>query len=284
MRFIGKAFLGLSLIISFLVLLISITAKVQFLDPNFWINSFREASAYSRLDDVLAGAVQKSLTEEGASKKEAQQFSSFFTSSNLQSFTERNIVNVLDYVNAKTSSLVIYFPLDQIPREFREELNITSDQISINKLISTFGRESTPAGEELFIQLRTMGNYLTISLVVAAIFVLIHIFLLYKIELPGKRLVALGVSLIVSGAVALLFAQLLNIQTTNMAADLTTPDKELIQIILGTLAPPLVSNMTKLWTYFAIGAIAAGIACFFLKRRGVSIPNVPTQPKAFSKK
>ena len=214
------------------------------------------------------------------SKKEAQQFSSFFTSTNLQSFTEKNIVNVLDFVNAKTDNLLIYFPLDQIPREFREELNITSDQISVNKLISTFGRESTPAGEELFIQLRTLGNYLTISLVVAAVFVFIHLFLLYKIELPGKRLVALGVSLIASGLVALLFALFLNIQTTNIAADLTTPDKELIQIILGTLAPPLVSNMIKLWTYFAIGAIVAGIACFFVKRGGLTIPTIRprTQP------
>ncbi len=252
---------------SFFVLLISISARIQLLNPNYWTGSFRTAGVYSKLDDALASEVEKKLIDEGASKKDAQAFSSFFTSSRLQDFTEKNIVNILDYINAKTENLVIYFPLDQIPRDIREDLNITTDQISVSKLISTFGQNSTPAGEEIFIQLRTLGNYLTVSLIIAIISILIHLVLLDRIETAGSRLAALSVSLIASGVGTLALVLFLNIQMTNMARDLLASDKETIQIILGTLAPPLIFSITKLWTYLAIGTIVLGCVCFFLKRK-----------------
>lgn len=271
MKLIGKIFLVISFIISYVFLLVSVTAKFQLMDTNFWIGTFNESRVYEKVGPTLAKEAQKSFLEAGVNKAEAAVVSAFFSTTSLQSFTEKNIVLILDYVNARSNNLVVYFPVKQVPKDIRESLGLTSDQIEVKKLISTFGSQGSPFGDEIFIQLRTLGSYMTISFVVSLISLIIHLPMLYKLETPEKRLVTIGSSFVLSGILTLVLIVYANVQLGNVAKDLTLPGKEGGQIILGTLIPPLTLSISKLWAILSVVTIIIGVLIFLIKKPAAKV-------------
>lgn len=272
MRLLGKISLGLSLVLSFLVLLVLITSRYQLLDENFWITSLREGKVYDKLDTVLVNSNKSILGDLPTSKIEAE-IPSLFSSSFIQDFTERNISHVLGFINNKVSIPTIYFPSSHIPKELRSTLGIDSDEIPLTKLTSALG-QNTPIGEDVFLQMRALGGIINTSFIVGLITVLIHIVLLYFIEENDKKLKSLGISLIISGIAGLLFSLLINIQSNTISADLTLPSKEPVQIILGTLMPPLTANIIKIWIIVSVITIFLGIGTLFLKKKAINFPKL----------
>ncbi len=169
MKFIGKVLLVFSFVVTYLVLLILITAKYQFLNNDFWIQSFRQGEVYSKLENPLQKSIREVFIKEGAGTSEAKEISSILEKETLQVLVERNLINTLAFVNGKVSEITIFFPLEKLPKSIRQDLEINSDEFSLNYLLSTFGSSSSPVGSEIFVQIRSLGNYIIISLIVTII-------------------------------------------------------------------------------------------------------------------
>lgn len=271
MRFLSKLLLVISIVFSFVILLVSITARFQLLNSSFWIKSLRTADVYTELEPVLTRESKRIFIEEGARSDEIEEVAKIFQKNEIQNLVEKNIVHVLDFVNGKSQNPVVYFPLAQVPDDIKANLELTSDEIPVRKLISTFGKSSTPVGEEFFVQMRTIGTYLTISFFIALVTILINIFLLYKLEFKGARMTALGVSFVLSGLFSIAIAYLIGIYAESTAQSLLVPENELVQIALGTTIIPISENITQLWTIISVATIAVGIILMFTRRPGQTV-------------
>ncbi len=58
----------------------------------------------------------------------------------------------------------------------------------------------------------------------------------------------------------------------NIAGDLTQlPNREPAQIVLGTILPPLSTNITNLWMVISVLTIILGVLLLLIKKGGITI-------------
>lgn len=261
MKTFGKILLTILFIPLFLALLINATIRFQFLNPDFW--------AKTLTTDVYEG-VRKALTIDwekdpfGKIAIDPRLFKSIVTSSNLEDFTERNIKNFLDFVNGKTKELKVYTPLSRLPKGLIPAgLGLTSEEISYKQLISFFpGAQGMQIQEE---NLSRLGTDSTLAFLISLMLLSLVIYLMYRYTLPGKRFFVPGVPFIVTGVLILILVGVGSVIKLNMGKDLVA-SSEPAEILLGTLVPPLATEIFKPWTYVAVGLIILGILVIFLKK------------------
>lgn len=277
MRVIFKSILLISFISSYLFFLLAVTFKFQLLDANFWISSLRQQGIYEGLAKTFLEGTQAELKKEGAASREIAEIAKLFTTDQAQTFVERNITHTLDYVNGKIEKPVLYFPVSDIPKDIKEEFGLTSNEVYVEELLSKIGRENAPIDPAVFEQFRLLGNIANFTFISALITLIITLFFIYKLEEAGKRLIFAGLSLFLSAVSSAIGIVWINIAKNQMAANLVTNTNEPAQVLLGTLAPPLLANMIGLWTPIVALTALAGVALFFIKKPGVPQTTPKTQ-------
>jgi hypothetical protein len=266
MRFFLKLILTIIFVPLFLILLIAVTLRFQFLVPSFWENTFGTTSTYSNLAVSINKNLVAQTISEGGNRGDVKIFTDLITSENLKDVINKNIVNVLSFANGSAKEIIVYIPINKIPKSLlTKNFSSLSDQMSLTTLLKEFNISGiTPT--EIQIVSRLGVNAWVFLITSTALSVLV-LYCLYLLVDQAKRLIAPGVALILaglSGMVVYLLGTVIRINwTKDLAGSVNTGDS-----IIGTVAPPVIGAVIGVWLIYAITLIILGIVLFFIKKPG----------------
>jgi len=264
MKFTAKLILVLLFLPLFLAALLTATLKYQLLNPVFWTESFETNGVYPNLAGALKEQAERQTLEEGGSLQEARVLTGLLTAENLKDFIEKNITYILDYVNGKAPEIVVYIPLDKVPKGLLpRNLGKISETMPLETLLQEFSVKGIQKSQIENVSLtgaRTfqflIGDLLLIALILT---------LMYLLTGKGSRLIAPGTAFILSGIVVLLATGFGFVIRGSMLTD-WAKGNEPSQLILATFAPYVLREILVFWLYFGAGAVLTGVALILFRR------------------
>ena len=155
MKHLFKIVLTFLFIPLFLLLVLSLTIKFKFLYTNFWIDKY-DLAFYQNLTASLNLADGDFKISPGLAK----------------STVDKNLVNIVDYLNGQTTKLLIFIPQEM-------ELSISGEDIPLDLLLARY----TNMDEKDILYLNYLGStgfYLICTIVVLTVLLLIISLLLRK--------------------------------------------------------------------------------------------------------
>jgi hypothetical protein len=268
MKFIIKLLLSMLFIPIFLVFLLAVTFRFQLLDFSFWQRSFSEGNTYANLSASLRSYIEEKVTAERGSRSDVGVFTDLVSPENLKDVIDKNLAAVLQYMNGESREIVVYVPLDKIPRQFLpQNLGKISQKMPLRDFLREFNMEGpSPSQEAILSSLGRVSWCLLASVAILAVGILILLFLLVE---PGEKLLAPGVALNISGAVVIVGGIIGRVFLTGLGGSLLK-QPNLAQQMVGSLVPPIALGIVHLWMYFGVFTLLLGLVLFFIKkpRRG----------------
>lgn len=266
MRVFGKISLTLLFIPLFIIFLATTSIRFQLLNANFYISSLANGNVYQQTSDNLKSLIENN-TQPGTQNEEVNTYLSLITPDNLKEVTENNIKNLFEFLNGKSTELIVFLPLDKIPASVLPfGFLLKGNEIPLDTLLTYFGRPGATINP---IVLQRAQLITTASLLLWFLSILLLLLIIYsqiKMTLRGKRLVAPGVSLLLSGLLSLIAVGVVNVMKFNITRDWAT-STEPSQVLFGPIVGALVTPITTLWTYIGIATVFSGIVLFFFKKR-----------------
>ena len=283
-----KSFIGviisLTSLISIFVFLVLTTINILFLSPKFYINSLRKPGVYQNLEKGLKISARNSLktqlSNQGVSydnlttgerqivDAEIESIISPILVNNIQDFSEKNIVRIIDYVNGKTKELIIYLPIQKwgLAKEVIDQLPnyLKSENINIQNLATDHPELNinVPQLQGFYNLGKKLKNYWLISLAL----VILLLFLNLIIVGPKNKFIKTGKVITLSGVITLFFAWVIRIASNTFGQNIAARS-EAADILAGTIMSTLLTNVFILWLILAIVLIITGLALFNIKPR-----------------
>lgn len=249
-----------------LVLLILVSIRFQFLDPNFWINTFNKYDVYQNLETVIPRIIEWQTVHEGGSNAElaeARVAVKVLTDENLKITFEENIKNTLNFVNGKENTWNVFIPKDKLPKGLLPNFLLDSETVPLDTLISFF-RRGQGNGLAFTSEISIIGKVVWTALTFWFVLVLLILFALYKFR-------GLPLALFTSAFFILLLVGFLTIAKVNIARDLIKEGMEPAQLLLATLGPPIVTEVTNLWVRIAVIMMVLALTATFAMKRRVNV-------------
>ena len=247
MSIIPKIFLTIIFIPVFLILLILVSFKLQILSPSFWTNTFNDHGVYQGLETIAPKVVDYQIKNNKEIKISKKVLVSLLTKDNLKEFFEKNINHTLNYANGVSDKWTIFIPTKKLPKGLLPNFLLDKEDVSLDTLLSFLGRggEETKAPAPHF---SLLGSISTISLIVWSVLVLLILFSLYRVG-------GAPIALFLTGALTLGLIGIINAAKSGIMSDLLKEGNEPAKLLLGTITPPVISEVTNLWIYFAVASI-----------------------------
>lgn len=263
MRVLGKILLTILFIPLFFLFLISTTLRFQILNQNFWLNTLQQEGVYENIEVALKEGFMQKAQEESVSTQESLLVSSLITADNIKVFLEENIVNITQFLNGTTQELLVYLPLERLPPQLTRTINLESNEVPIEELTTLLGNSQALNQVPLGL-LSDLGLYLTIAWLIIITILVSLTALIYKLVKGGQRLTFPGLTFALSGLLTLVVVAFGSVVRKEMAKDLL--QGEPAEILLGTIAPPALSQILQLWMYIGAGFLFFGFLAFFFKK------------------
>jgi len=258
MKFTAKFLLTVISIPVFILLMLSINIRFQFMSSKFWIDTFAKGNVYSKISTVITSKLESKVSDEGGVKSDITVLTDIISPLNVKSFFEENIRSILSYANGKAIVIEVYAP----------PLAPTSKDITLEKMsLSDFLSEYNISGlnQNTLQEIAKFGiwSWLFFSASLA-VFLLIMTFM-YLLATPGSHLGGMGVVLILSGALAVAFYFVLNYSAVLLVNNFTGSAN--IGTAMGVIAaPPVILEAVRIWGITGVLALLTGIVLFFLKK------------------
>ena len=264
MKFLARLILIFIFIPVFIIFLFTVNLRFQLLTPSFWDKTFSSGDTFSALSTSINKNLETQTIAEGGRASDVEIFTGLITSENLKETFSKNINNVLRYANGKADDLIVYIPVNKIPQSLLSiGFSKIKTEMSLTALLTEFNMPGVSASQ---IQLVSkVGLFSWLAFIITSSLIFILLFLLYISVSSGKRLVAPGIALIISGTIALLAVGAGTVMRINMEKDFA----ERINLgdsITGIISPPIIQAVLSLWLYFAATAIILGFVLFFVKK------------------
>lgn len=264
MRIVGSIILTLLTIPLFLIGLLVFTLKFQLLESKFWESAFEKNNTYASLTNVLKKSIEQETIKEGGSVSEIKLITDLATTENVGDFINRNLENVLNYANGKVNDLLVYIPISRTPKGFLPATFANlPEMMPLTALLTKLKVVGfTPEQIQYISLLGVGGTYLLILDLALVVIFLIFLLLLVK---KGSRFIAPGLAFIFTGVIVVGVSIAGMVIKTQMMKDLVLRSS-VAEVILGTVAPPIMSEILRVWIIVGIAAILAGIILFFVKK------------------
>lgn len=244
MKIIAKLILTIIFIPVFLIFLFTINLRFQLLTPSFWEKTFNSEDTYSKLSLAISKNLESRTVAEGGKASDIKILTDLVTPEYLKDTISKNISSILQYANGKANEKIT----EQINlTELLKEFNVTGISESQIQMVSRVG-----IGSWLFLVIMCLLSFLVL-------------YLLYLLTNSGKRLVAPGVALVISGVIALLVTGAGTIIRINWTKDLINTSN-LGNSLIGIIAPPIILRILTVWLSCAAVAIILGVVLFFIKK------------------
>ncbi len=240
------------------------TIRFQFLEPTFWENSFDKHNVYNDLSAVVKKTVEAQITHDGGRVSDAKVLTDIITPGNLRDFITKNLVNVLGYVDGLYPKLNFYIPVSKIPKGLLpKNIAYQSEEVPVSTLLTEFNVNFISASQIQSFSL--FGKVLTYLVIL--IFALVGLFLLLLFILvdAGKRFTAPAAAFLITGILMLGLCQAGSQAVSALSLNLLQKTVT-AEVIVGTIIPPLIQDIVRIWLFIGIILAAVGIILFFLKK------------------
>ena len=253
MKFLVKLILIILLIPIGIITIIASTAKFDLLNPTFWQNAFKKNNVYVNLSVDIKNFVEDHSARGGGKISDLKSLTDIITPAIIEDFTVHNLDNFIGFANGNKKELLVYIPINKIPKEFAPKSEVlNNEEIPLGVLLSKF---NVTTGQDLPIsQIAFLGlsiNYILIGSVALSVIFILLLFLLTK---EGGRFISIAIYLFLTGILTLLLSKIL------ISIRHGSP------IILKTVIPPILTEISKTWSVVGIVLICIGIICCFLKK------------------
>jgi hypothetical protein len=264
MKFIAKLILTIVFIPVFLIFLFAVSLRFQLLASSFWENTFNSGDVYSKLSISINKNLESQAVSEGGRASDVKILTDLISPENLRDTISKNINNLLQYANGKAGEIIVYVPVNKIPKSLlSKNFGGVTEQIRLTDLLKEFNMYGITTAQIRMIS--RIGLWTWVSLIIVALLLLLLQYLLYLCTNPSRRLIASGVALILSGIVALLVTASGTIIRINWTKDLVG-SSNVGDSIIGIVASPVIQGVLSVWLLFAIIAMVLGVVLLFLKK------------------
>jgi len=264
MKFLARLILIIIFIPVFIIFLLAVNLRFQLLTPSFWDKTFSSGNTFFALSASINKNLEAQTIDEGGRAGDVEILTDLITPENLEDTVSKNIDNVLRYANGKADDLIVYIPVNKIPQSLLSVgFSKIRTEMSLTALLKEFNMQGISSSQ---IQLVSKVGFVSWMLfVTASLLIVLLLFLLYISAGSGKRLVAPGMALVISGVLALTAAGAGTVMRINMAKDLPV-SPVMGDSIIGIVAPPIIQALLTLWVYIAASAVILGLLLFFVKK------------------
>jgi hypothetical protein len=260
----AQILLTIFFIILFSVGLISATFKFQLLNYNFWEASFQKYNVYQNLANVGKTSFESQIDKEGGNKNDVKILTDLITPENVKDVVDRNLLNFLDFANGSSSQIIIYLPVDKIPKNLLPE-NIAGvkSEMTIQDLLTEFNFQDW---QNLPLQnLFNIGQYISYFFAGAASLLLLVLIFLILLVGKGSRFICLGIAFILSGSLAFFFADVVTSLNATFLKGLVE-NSSIALVIAGTIFSPVVTEMVFVWKILGLILLILGFGLFFVRK------------------
>ncbi len=255
--------LAILFVIFFTVALLSSTLKFGLLNYTFWSTAFEKHDIYSSLSGVIKNSVTTQVGKEGGKGSDVEVLTDLITPENTKDVVNNNLSNLIDFLNGKAKEIIVYVPINKAPKGLLPkniaELNNEMTLTQLGEKFNIAGLNDLPLNN-----LNRAGDtilYIFAGSTAALIFLLIMLVVSTK---AGLRFWAPGMAFILSGIGTLLLTRV----GTNLASSLGNfaGRADLNSVIVATIAPPLLTELIKIWAYGGVALAVVGLILFFIKK------------------
>jgi hypothetical protein len=269
MRIFASVLLILLVVPLFLIGVTAITAKYQLLVPSFWQNTFDKNNVYAGITETVKKSIVEETVRGGGKASEITQITDLVTPLNVRDFINRNLENVLNYTNGKTTDLLVYIPVGRAPKGFLpKDFENLPETMPLNALLTRLNIMGVTQEQIQYISF--VGISLNYLLILDAALLVLFLIFLFLLTPSGSRFLGPGIALILSGFATLstYFSEAkLRVQIIKDFAQSEVTSQSLIGIVV----PPVMQEVFRLWLFIGVGALLAGIALTFLRRPGSQV-------------
>ncbi len=250
----------------FILAVLSLNIRFQFLSLGFWINTFEKGNVYSQISENVENRLVSRVVAEGGGKNDIALLSNLISPDSLKNFSEKNIKNILLYANGKSPQIMIFtpVPLGKIPEGFgKNNLEDFSEEIPLTDFLKGFDisgiKESDIQAVSNFgtwAWILTFGSFSLLLLVLA---------LAYLATDPGRHLVTPGMALILPG-IFMLTAYLAGSFAGRVLTEEFRQSTNIGTSLAAIVVPPVIQNVARIWIFLGASAFVSGVLLFFLKK------------------
>jgi hypothetical protein len=264
MKFILKTALSILLVFFFLAFSISATIKFQILKISFWENTFQLSGSYVTLSEAVIDSLEMQVLAGGGTKDDIAVFTDLATAGNLKDLVNRNIENFLNYVNGKSKEAFIYVPVGRLPKSLLpEEIGGIGQQIGLASFLNSTGVASVSASQIQKIQ--NTPRLVNLAFFASIVLMILTLAAFFALTEQGKRFGFAGFAMVASGGILSAAAKLIDLVNTGLFQSLVQR-KDLGGVIVGVMAPPIITEISKVWLIIGIVAMVIGVILFFVKK------------------
>lgn len=209
--------------------------------------------------------MEEKVATQGNSKSEAGDLTGLFTPANVKDFTENNIGNLLNFINGKYAEIVVYVPIDKIPKSLISTTFYGIEkEMPLSALLTELG--ITGINSSQIEQIKIINPVSTAALLISLIAVFAVLLALFKLTDLHKRYVFPGLALFFAGLLLLIGSQTGQVLVGDWIQSLPLQENLTGKIPVVVL-PTIISGITKLWILEAILGICSGLALFFIGKK-----------------
>jgi hypothetical protein len=265
-KFIAKVLLVILTIPIFIVLVLSVNIRFQFMSPVFWLGSFEKADVYSQISANIKSRLDSKVVADGGSISDIEVLSNLVSAASLKTFVEDNISSILTYANGHSKEIIVSMPLPTktlpVNLDFQEVGSLT-EKLTLTEFVKEYNISGF--NESDIARISKFGIWSWELLVLSfAVFVLVFV-LMYLLVDSKKRMVVPGIALAISGLVAMAIYFMGELTSSTLSVDFVGTTN-LGSALLAILAPPLIQNTIHIWIWFGISSIVLGISLIFIKK------------------
>ena len=264
MKIVTRFILTIIFIPVFLIFLFSINLRFQFLVSSFWQKNFESHDTYSKLASSISKSLESQTIAEGGRASDVKILTDIASSENLRDLIEKNIDMILQYANGKAKEFTVYIPVSKIPKALlSKNFKGVTEYMSASELIKEFNISVISPRELQMIS--QVGKAVWALFIVAFLLSMLLVYLLYLLVDSGKRLIALGLPIFLTGLIVFILSASGTIIRINLEKDLMR-STNLGDLLIGIVAPPIIQGIISAWSIFAVVTIIIGSVLFFVKK------------------
>lgn len=240
----------------FLLLILSINIRFQFLDSEFWTNTFEKGNVYQKISNKIDSSLESSTIGSGGMADDVTSLSSLVSEENIKVFFEENVKSFTEYANGKSSEIMVTFPFSNNIWNLSQKMELT--QFLKENNIGTVNKEDL----KNISRFGTWSWMATSSLILAIIFIYT---LLYLLTDSGKHLISLGLVSLFSGILMVAFFAAGKFGSSIISRDFIE-STNLGKSIIAIVSIPVIKAVAVIWFWAGIAAVILGIILFFVKK------------------
>jgi hypothetical protein len=250
----------------FILSVLSINIKSQFLSAGFWINTFEKANVYSQISTSVSDRLADKVVAGGGKISDITALSNLISPYNIKVFFEKNVKSILLFANGKSSEIIVFTPLPtkNIPVGTKtDEFSKFSEKMTLDDFLKNLN--ITGVTKEDFQIISKFGVWSWILIGTSFALLLLVLVLTYALIDAGRHLTAMGIEFALSG-ILILSSYFLAGFIGKYLTENFVKSANIGTSLAAIAAPPVIANVAQVWVWFALSSILLGVLLFFVKK------------------